>query len=330
MRAFGAYVATYHFDGEMTDMNRREFVKNAASCIVALGMSGKICFPSLDKQPQVTITMDDFNIYDTLTLSGEARNQAILDALGRHNLKAAGFVAGKYVDNKRNLSLLRLWNERGHVIANHTYPHGNYPDADFSEYSQDILRNETLLKQFSHFRKFLRFPYLKEGSTVEQRDKMRAFLRERGYRNGHVTIDNSDWYIDGRLRARLKNSPKADTTPYKDFYLNHIWERASYYDDLSNRVLGRSVRHTLLVHHNVLNGLFLNDLLQMFVRKGWKLIDAEEAYHDPVFSREPKILPAGESIIWALAKEEGKFDKVLRYPAEGGDYEKPKMDALSL
>jgi hypothetical protein len=205
-----------------------------------------------------------------------------------------------------------------------------YPKVGFEQFTQDILRNETLLKPLSHYRKLLRFPYLNEGETVEQRDRIRAFLRERGYRNGHVTIDASDWYVDGRLRKRLERDPKADVAPYREFYLNHIWDRATYYDGLSRKVLGRSVKHTLLLHHNVLNGLFLGDLLRMFRSKGWGLIDAEEAYTDQVFSAAPKVVPAGQSIIWSLAKETGKFDQVLRYPAEDGDYEKPRMDALNL
>jgi peptidoglycan/xylan/chitin deacetylase (PgdA/CDA1 family) len=314
----------------MTNMNRREFVEKFGLGVAALGLSSKISIAVPRKQPQVAITMDDFSIFDIPTLSGEARNQAILDALDKHHLKAGAFVAGKYVDNEKNLPLLRRWSERGHLIGNHTYSHGYYPRADFGKYTQDILQNEALLRQFPRFRKFLRFPYLKEGNTIEQRDKMRAFLREHEYRNAHVTIDNSDWYIDGRLRARLKNNPKADLTPYKEFYLNHVARRATYYDDLATKVLGRSPRHTLLIHHNVLNGLFLGDLLQMFKQKGWKLISAEEAYKDSLFSLEPGNLPAGESIIWALAKESGKFEKVLRYPAEDGDYEKPEMDALGL
>jgi hypothetical protein len=44
----------------------------------------------------------------------------------------------------------------------------------------------------------------------------------------------------------------------------------------------------------------------------------------------PKIVPAGESLIWALAKETGKFDKVLRYPGEDSEYENAKMDKLGL
>jgi hypothetical protein len=41
-------------------------------------------------------------------------------------------------------------------------------------------------------------------------------------------------------------------------------------------------------------------------------------------SCQPKIL------IWALAKESGKFEKELRYPGENDVYENPRMDALHL
>jgi peptidoglycan/xylan/chitin deacetylase (PgdA/CDA1 family) len=311
-------------------MDRRQFVKSISMSGVALGVCRSLSFSSASNRPQVAITMDDFAVSDTPTLSGAARNQAILDALREYKLRAAIFVAGKFVDNQTNMPLLSLWNEHGHLIGNHTYSHWMYPKVGFEQFTQDILRNETLLKPFSHYRKFLRFPYLNEGETVEQRDRIRAFLTERGYRNGHVTIDASDWYVDERLRRRLERDPKADIAPYREFYLNHIWDRATYYDELSRKVLGRSVKHTLLLHHNVLNGLFLSDLLRMFRSKGWGLIDAEEAYTDQVFSAAPKVVPAGQSIIWSLAKESGKFDQVLRYPGEDGDYEKPRMDALGL
>jgi hypothetical protein len=42
----------------------------------------------------------------------------------------------------------------------------------------------------------------------------------------------------------------------------------------------------------------------------------EWAYADRVYDRQPKVVPAGESLIWAMAKEMGRFDKELRYPGE--------------
>jgi hypothetical protein len=197
-------------------------------------------------------------------------------------------------------------------------------------FTADIARCDEIIRSFPRFQKLFRFPYLKEGDTAAKRDAVRAFLERQGYRNGYVTIDASDWAIDDRLSSRLSKDPAAGLKPYRDFYLSHMWERAQYYDDLGRKVLGRSIKHTILMHFNLLNALFLGDLLDMFKSKGWKLIDAQEAFKDPVFQASPKIVPAGESLIWALAKETGKFDKVLRYPGEDGEYEKAKMDKLGL
>ncbi len=95
-------------------------------------------------------------------------------------------------------------------------------------------------------------------------------------------------------------------------------------------MLGHSVPHTLLIHYSLLNSLFLGDLLSMFRSKGWGVIDAEEAFSDPVFTRQPDTVPAGESLIWALAKETGRFEDRLRYPGEDDVYEKPLLDRLKL
>lgn len=311
-------------------MDRRQFSKLIGMSVVALRMGKATSFSPLDQPSKIAITLDDFNISDFPTLTGAARNQAILDALEKARIKAGMFVMAKNVADEKNMTLLRMWNKQGHLIANHTYSHLHYPSVSFQEFTEDILRAETLLKRLPHFRKYFRFPYLKEGKTAEQRDMMRSFLREHGYRNGHVTIDASDWYVDGRLRERLKKDPRAEVAPYREYYLAHLWDRATYYDELAQKVLGRKIKHTLLLHHNVLNGMFLGDVLEMFRAKGWKLINVDEAYADPVFSAAPAIAPAGESLVWALAKETGRFENTLRYPGEDGDYEKPGMDALGL
>jgi len=310
-------------------MQRRQFTRFLSAGAMAMTLNPM--FESKVARPQVAITMDDFNLFGETAAEKEANSRTILAALKSHsNLKIAAFIRGQSVDNETGKHVLQAWNDAGHVIANHTYSHWYYHERTVDEFEADILRCETLIKDYPAFTRLFRFPLLKEGNTAERRDRMRTFLKEHGYKMGYVTIDASDWYIDQRLRERLKRQPKADLSGYRRFYLDHIRDRATYYDNLSRRALGRSVKHTLLVHHNLLNKLFLGDLLQMFDRQGWELIDAAEAFTDPVYTTEPKILPAGESILWALAKESGKFDRVLRYPGEDSDYEKPKMDRLGL
>jgi hypothetical protein len=257
--------------------------------------------------------------------------EKILGALRQHGrLKAALFAVGEVVDNDQGRAILDAWQRDGHMLGNHTWSHKSYNSVDASWFEQDMLKNEALLKSRPNYQKFFRFPALKEGQTAEKRDAMRRFLAEHKYRNGHVTIDSSDWYYDQRLRARLAAEPGFDVNRYRQPYLDHLWDRASFYDGLSQKVLGRSVPHTLLVHYNLINSLFLGDVLTMFQTRGCSLIAAKQAYKDPVFTRQPQTVPAGESLLWALAKEAGKFESLLRYPGEDDIYEKPMLDRLAL
>lgn len=312
-------------------MNRRTFTKSLALGITAIGLRG---VPAIARKPapQFSITMDDFQWQNPVKLTAAERNQSILDTLQSNSIKAAAFVVGRNVEADEGKQIISAWDKAGHMIGNHTYSHRNYGSSRtvIAEYEQDILRAEALLKDFPQFKKYFRFPMLKEGDTAAKRDAMRSFLTQHGYRTGHVTIDNSDWAIDQRLTTRLTKDPAADVKPYRDFYLEHMWARAEYYDTLAHRVLGRSVKHTVLVHFNLLNGLFLGDVISMLKAKGWQPIDAAEAFTDPVFSAKPNVLPAGESIVWSLGKEKGTIAKSLRYPAEDGEYENARMNKLRL
>jgi len=312
-------------------MNRRTFTKSLALSITAIGF-GRVLAIARKPAPQFSITMDDFHWQNPVKLTAAERNQSILDTLQSNSIKAAAFVVGRNVEADEGKQIISAWDKAGHMIGNHTYSHRNYNSSStvIADYEQDILRAEALLKDFPRFKKYFRFPALKEGDTAAKRDAMRSFLTQHGYRTGHVTVDNSDWAIDQRLTARLTKDPSAEVKPYRDFYMEHMWARAEYYDTLARRVLGRPVKHTVLVHFNLLNGLFLGDLISMLKSKGWQPIDAEEAFTDPVFSAKPKVLPAGESIVWSLGKEKGTIAKSLRYPAEDGEYENARMNKLGL
>jgi len=297
-------------------MTRRCFVTGAACAIGRAAGS----------QPRIAITMDD--VYWSNLPDPWDANRRLLEAMAKHRARLALFVIGKNADSKTGREIVETWKRAGHLIGNHTYSHRNYHSCTFEEFSADATRAGEVLAPNLTSPLLFRFPMLKEGDTAEKRDRMRAFMAENGWGNGHVTIDTSDWYYEARLRQRLAADTKFDVNRFRTPYLDHICDRAQFYDELARRTLGRSVAHTILTHYTFLNSLFLGDVLDMFASRGWRIVDAEEAYRDPVFRRQPKIVPAGESLIWALAKETGKFDGVLRYPGEDGDYEKKKVDRI--
>lgn len=286
----------------------------------------------LSAQPTVSFTFDDGVTGDMPGYGFEQWNSMLLDHLDHANLKAIFFVTGANKLDEKGQYLLRTWNDKGHKLANHTFTHPNYNSENitFEKFKNEFLQTDTVIKKHDGYIPLFRFPYLKEGNSEEKITLFREFLHYQNYKNGYVTIDASDWYIDGRLRNRLKKNPDVDIEPFRQFYLEHLLSRAVYYEELSYQLTGRHIKHTLLLHHNLAAALFLGDLIKMFKEKGWHLIDAKDAYDDAIFQSNPTNVPAGESLVWALAKETGKFESILRYPAEDSKYEKEIMDKLGL
>ena len=278
----------------------------------------------------LAVTIDDFDVSLSSPLTAKAGNRALLDTLNQHGLQVAVFVAAKNAVTADRRKLLSEWLDAGHLIGNHTFSHVPIGSVDLPAFEQDVLRADRTLRGFLAPQRLFRFPMLKEGSTIEARDGMRAFLKAHDYRNGHVTIDTSDWYFAARLRQRLTQDPRFDVERFREPYLAHIAARSDFYAGLAQTVLHREIPHTILLHYTYLNARFLGDLLAMFRRTGWLLAPAAQAFSDPVFRSQPATLPAGESLVWALAKESGCCESQLRYPGEDDVYEKPALNRLGL
>jgi len=285
-------------------------------------------------KPKVSFTFDDGITRDLAGYKFEDWNGRILSALEAEDLTAVFFVMGRNKLDEKGKYLLESWADKGHMIANHTFTHPNFNNETLTvaDFETELIKTDRVISAYDTYAKLFRFPYLKEGNTEEKIAGFRRVLSEYGYRNGYVTIDASDWYIDGQLKTCIQEegmeSPRIEV--YRQFYLQHILERAAYYESLSYRMNDRNIPHTLLLHHNLTSALFLPDLIRAFKEAGWEVMDADKAFQDEIFDRIPDVNPAGESLIWSLAKESGKYEDELRYPAEDSRYEIPKMRALGI
>jgi peptidoglycan/xylan/chitin deacetylase (PgdA/CDA1 family) len=307
-------------------MHRRYFV----AAFLAKLIVGFLFFAQPAHARSIALSFDDGpHMADTVRMTAAERNSAILKQLADAKVKSVLFVSFTDKDEQR-IALLRQWGNEGHLLGNHTATHPDFHDKQttLETFEQDMLAGDAAIRTLPGYTRLFRFPYLKEGDTAAKRDGFREFLKSQSYRNGYVSVDMSDWYYSERLRDRLSKDPAADLSPYRDAYLRHVYERTEYYDELSRKVLHRSVLHVALMHHNLLNALFLRDVIRMLRNKGWEVIDAKVAFEDPVYRAGPNILPAGESILWALAKQNNVPG--LRYPAEDDSYEKPILDGLGL
>jgi peptidoglycan-N-acetylglucosamine deacetylase len=310
----------YH-RGTMGPLTRRDFIMVGAA---AAGLAAR----RTQASPQVAVTMDDFNVLESVHLTGAERSDRILAALRRHGTQAMALVIGRNAEAPAGRTILDRWAAAGHLIGNHTYSHPDYHAAPTTAkaYVADFERGDAVLRERRGFEKFFRFPMLREGDTVEKRDAMRGALAERGYRNAHVTIDNSDILIANELRDRLIADPRTDPRPYRDIYLSHMLAFARYFRDAARDVFGRDIAHTLLTHFNLLSALYLGDLLDALRDDGWVIARVSAVYQDDVFQRQPDVLPAGDSLVWACAQEAHRV--LPKAPAENDAWLRRQFAAL--
>ncbi|WP_377701658.1 polysaccharide deacetylase family protein [Pseudoduganella sp. UC29_71] len=274
----------------------------------------------------VAFTFDDGpNLEATPRLSAQQRNAAMLAALDKHGVKAALFVtAGNGANQPEGLALARAWGEAGHAIGNHTMTHPDLHSAKLTlaQYQQEILDCDRIISTLPGYRKWFRYTFLREGNTPEKRDGMRAFLKQQGYRNAYVSLDTSDWRLNGELARVLNADPHADVAPIRAAYLAHLKQRALAYRALSLQLQGRDIAQVMLMHHNLINALWLDDAIAMFKDMGWTITTPAAAFDDPVYRLEPDRPAAGQSLLLAMARSLGlaKFDGWLRL-VDDGDFE---------
>ena len=264
--------------------------------------------PQLHAQ-SVAFTFDDGpTLSETPRLSPQARNSAMLAALARHKVRAALFVTcGNGADRPEGLALARAWGQAGHVVANHTMTHLDLNNAKtgLAQYQQEVRDCDRIVAPLPGYQKWFRYTYLREGNTPEKRDGMKAFLREQGYRNAYVTLDTSDWRLNDKLVEVLAKNPRADVEPIRQAYLSHIRQRALAYRALSQRLQGRDIAQVLQQHQNLINALWLDDVIRQVRDMGWTIVSPGEAFADPVYALDPQRNVPGQSLLISMGRSLG-------------------------
>ena len=289
----------------------------------AIAVACILLAPQLQAQ-SVAFTFDDGPILAaTPHLGPQARNAAMLAALARHQVQAALFVTvGNGADRPEGLALARAWGQAGHALANHTMTH---PDLDsdkvtLAQYQQEVLDCDRVIAALPGYQKWYRFTYLREGNSKDKRDGMRAFLRQQGYRNGYVTLDTSDWRLNEKLTEVLAKNPQANVEPIRQAYLAHIRQRALAYRELGQRLQGRDIPQVLLLHHNLINAMWLDDVIRQFKDMGWNITAPAQAYADPVYRFMPE--RPGGSLLLAMGRSLGMTPAELGLRLmDDGDFE---------
>jgi peptidoglycan/xylan/chitin deacetylase (PgdA/CDA1 family) len=284
---------------------------------------------SIGAAKSVALTFDD-GLNPAETANAESWNDQIIRSLRAAGVEATVFPSLKHTGGDAGRALIRKWSDAGHAVGNHTSRHRSFgsPRVTLDEFTADVLEAEAAFGSLPTWKRMLRFPFLKEGDTAEKRDGMRAWMREHSYDAAPVSIDTSDWYFNQVFLKLTHERNEAQLRKLRALYVRHIVDRANYYDDLARKYVGRSPKHVLLLHVNAINAAWLPDVIKGLKARGWSIIDSSDAFADPMYRAATPALPAGESIVWSIAKVAGATG--LRYPAEDSQYEEATLRAAGV
>lgn len=226
------------------------------------------------------------SVYLTFDDLPSANMVDINDALRKHNVPSVlGFVNGKNAKYTANYDkLLKDWLSNGNLIGNHTWSHLDLAKVGPDDFITDIKQNEEMLDKYDKNHGYFRYPYLSEGKTKQDKEKVKNYLKNNSYRNIPVTVDVQDWrwntaYTDCKNTGR---NPDRMVDLYIDFTINTI----EYSDALSIELFGYRIPQVVLLHVNELNKAALDGLLSRIEGSGFKYANLKEILNDKVLNRD--------------------------------------------
>ena len=250
--------------------------------IVMIALFATATFISGQESKQMAITFDDlpFAYSGQLTMADQREAVTrVLATLDKHRVTATAFVIGRSVTNA-NRSLVDSVVRAGHLVGSHSFSHQDLGMVSAEDYILDLQKGEEAIKPWLKGVLYFRYPFLRQGNTVEKRDAVLSWLASRGTVVAPVTIDNNDYVYNQRL---VDAKAAGRTIDVRDEYFDHMMKMAAFYDAKGRARMGRAVKQVLLLHMNYLNSLYLDELLQRFRDDGWSFITFEEALKDGVY-----------------------------------------------
>ena len=256
--------------------------------VFSLGFAGTCAAQKL------ALTMDDLPQNGALP-PGVTRAETTKNVLAilkkRHVPPVYGFVNAKKLEGSADgAEALKLW-AAAEPVGNHTYAHMDLEQNTAEAFEREIEEDEPALELLAKGDdwRWLRYPYLHEGDTVEKRRAVRAYLKGRGYRIAQVTLDWEDYLWNfAYARCAAKNDKKSIEW-LRSSYLNTASEFLDLGREQAKLIYGRDINHVLLMHLGAFSSMILPEALDLLKKKGFKLVTLEEAESDAAYEGDPDV-----------------------------------------
>lgn len=278
----------------------------------------------------MVITIDDLPLNSRLREIDwqQELTTRLLAALQQHSVPGIGFVNEQKLSQRgkvlaERVALLEQWLAAGQELGNHTFSHPDYHRQEFEEFRQDIVLGERETRKLLQARgdslQYFRHPFLHSGNSPEKKAALETFLNEAGYTIAPVTIDNSEWIFARGYENAFRQGDSVLMQRVGEAYLSYMEDQTAYYESQSRKLFEREIPQILLIHANQLNADYLEQLLRVFVERGYRFVSLASALADPAYqSADAYTGMGGISWMhrWALTRkvEKSFFEGEARTP----------------
>lgn len=251
--------------------------------------------PAAITLPAVAITIDDLVVggRDLPDDRVQRMTTQLLAHLTAASAPALAFVnsakLGEGAQRDARIALLRQWTAAGVELGNHTHSHPSLQDTPLADYEADVLRGEPEIRLLNAEKgwplRYFRHPYLRTGPTLAVRDAFNNFLIEHHYTVAPVTLDNSDWLFNFVYTDARSNKDYTLMTRVGAAYIQYMGDSLTFHEQATQKLMGRQIRHILLLHANELNADYLDDVIELYRARGYSFISLADALADDAYEQ---------------------------------------------
>ena len=257
----------------------------------------------------MAVTFDDLPMNTKYLKDGNQwieQNKKIISTIKKYNIPAIGFVNEYklYVNDKMDssrLKVLQLWVDADLELGNHTFSHPDYHNTENETFFADIIKGEKIIKELLSQKnkklRYFRHPFLHTGNSFEKKKALEDFLSEHNYTIAPVTIDNGEWiYARAYENAYYKN----DFDLMKQIgseYVKYMMDKINYFENQSIKLFGYEIKQILLVHANMINADYFDELAKRMIEHNYAFITLKEALKDTAYKNEDTFIGRG-GISW--------------------------------
>jgi peptidoglycan-N-acetylglucosamine deacetylase len=252
--------------------------------------------PATPARP-VLITVDDLPITAPSLHPDPAERERItrglLAVLKKHHIQAVGLVTWGRMKDPERTRLLDLWLAEGHELGNHSATHPSLTQQSAEAFIADVEQGRSALAKYLAAKgktlRFFRFPFLREGDTLEKLRAVRAYLATSKQTVMPVTIDNQDWSFE---------EPFVQGKPVSEEYQEALHVAVRTADARGDRLVGGMSPQILLLHANAVGAAEWDRLFTWLEQTGHRFATADEVLAHPIFSEPHEFIGTHGPSLW--------------------------------